>query len=463
MTFDPRRYPILFSLLPEGEKYPAYAAIVLADFKTSEKRFVSQGASPEEVKRYFELFKEMKNKIQDPKQKDIDRWAKWEEFKAFVDQLAEQKSKSEIKKLQKMEGAELIAENDQWRVYLITTHEAAKIYGSNTKWCITQNSDMYWKKYSRYSNFYFILSKTLPPTDPDAKVALQVERDGTKLYWDALDHRHSEMPGNQAATLPAFDPKVKERPVRTGKLTVDQISEQYKSELEKIVDHEIQGQVVGMFGEDSYDGGITEEQDLKLPYWMKEGWEEIFQQQDKPGHRQSRRASMSTTAGDALKELMNLMPAVDEWAKDPDNAKLSWSNSSGMMPYGDANYPDDAIILNIEGMDSETESQIDSIEDLMSMLGIDAEDEDAFSDFLEEEGDDVGIRNYTPGNTITMMGRYQVVYAVYLKFTEIEELVKEIFAEEAEEDPALEQTSAEDKKQIEDLLGVMKENAGSYD
>ena len=437
--------------------------VILADFKTSEKRFVKQGADEAEVKQYLAMFKEMKNKIQDAEQKDIDRWADWEEFKTFVDQLKEQKSKSEMKKLQKMEGAQLVAENDDWRVYLITTHEAAKIYGSNTKWCITQQSPLYWNKYSRFSNFYFLISKTREPEDNWAKIALQVERNGKKTYWDAPDHRYDKkVPKDIAASFPEFEAKPKERPAHTGKLTVEQIKEQYGDELSRLVDHEIQGQVVGMFGEDSYDGDITEEQDIALPYWMKDGFERIFQLEESgTGRRQLGRAGMSTTAGDALKQLMQILPGVDDWAKDPDNAKLSWANSGGMMPYSDANYPEDAIIIDIQGQDSETESQIDDVADLMSMLGIEEENQEVFEEYLVEHGDDVGIYHYEPGRHVTMLGRYSVVYAIYFKFGEIEALVKEIFEQEGE-DEEIPATSSEDKKKVEELLEVMRENAGDY-
>lgn len=35
-----------------------------------------------------------------------------------------------------MEGAKLVYEDNEWAVYEITTHKAAVLYGSGTKWCI---------------------------------------------------------------------------------------------------------------------------------------------------------------------------------------------------------------------------------------------------------------------------------------------------------------------------------------
>ena len=46
-------------------------------------------------------------------------------------------SKADKRRSDKERGAELIYQDDLWKVYRITTYSAAKIYGSGTKWCIT--------------------------------------------------------------------------------------------------------------------------------------------------------------------------------------------------------------------------------------------------------------------------------------------------------------------------------------
>ena len=173
-------------------------AIVLADFKSVEKKFIEQNAEKDEIKKYLDLFKELKNnqRIQSIEDKNIDTWGKrtWEEFKEFVDDLKADKSKTEEKKLAKMEGAELVTEDDNWRVYKITSHDASRIYGSGTKWCITESSSQWWDKYAKRSTFYFLLSKNRDSTDPWYKIAAQIGRKGKKIYWDATDKNHSTLP-----------------------------------------------------------------------------------------------------------------------------------------------------------------------------------------------------------------------------------------------------------------------------
>ena len=110
---------------------------ILADFKTVKKKFATdQNIEVDLVDTYLDEFKELRNrnKIKDHDEKNIDFWGKksWEEFKEFVDTLKTEKTKTEEKKLQKQEGAELIAENKDWSVYKISSHIAAMLYGFGT-------------------------------------------------------------------------------------------------------------------------------------------------------------------------------------------------------------------------------------------------------------------------------------------------------------------------------------------
>jgi hypothetical protein len=172
--------------------------IILADFKTTKKKFIDQGIEEDQIDTYFEDFKFLKdhNKIRSIEDKNIDNWGKkpWEEFVEFVDELKTEKSKSEEIREMKKEGAELVAEDDNWRVYKITTYEASRTYGSG-KWCITRD-EKWWKKYNRRSQFYFMLSKTRPENDTWHKIALQLGKNGKKTYWDNTDTSHKKLPSD---------------------------------------------------------------------------------------------------------------------------------------------------------------------------------------------------------------------------------------------------------------------------
>jgi len=172
-------------------KLEARYSIVEADFKTAKKKF-SLESSEDVVDEYLSTFKTLRDKNQ-IKDKDIDVWAKkgWEKFKAFVDSFKYKKTKTSTKTDKKAQGADLVAENEDWVVYKILTKDACILYGSNTKWCITEKDKNHFEEYSEVTDFYFIISKTLPKTDKWAKIAYQ-SSSGT--YWDAEDVEHKSVP-----------------------------------------------------------------------------------------------------------------------------------------------------------------------------------------------------------------------------------------------------------------------------
>ncbi len=169
--------------------------LLLEDFKTAEKKFLAQGAEEEAVKKTISAFKAVKDRIKDAKDRDIDQWAKksFEEFSEFVEKLSSTKSKTASKKLAKMEGAELVAENSGWYVYKITTHEAAMLYGSNTKWCITEKDGKYWRNYYNHGDFYFYISKT--DRGSESKIAAHVMPDEV-IFWNANDEEYDDFPSD---------------------------------------------------------------------------------------------------------------------------------------------------------------------------------------------------------------------------------------------------------------------------
>ena len=172
--------------------------LVQADYTDVKKLFLKQNAHSQEINEYFELFKELKkrDKIKNKDEKNIDLWGKktFQEFKNFVDKLTETRTKSQEKRLKKMEGAELVAQNDDYYIYRITTHDAVMAYGSGTKWCITQPNGKYWQQYSARNDFYFFIAKNKSKDDPLYKVAMTINSKGKETYWDALDQQKDTPP-----------------------------------------------------------------------------------------------------------------------------------------------------------------------------------------------------------------------------------------------------------------------------
>jgi hypothetical protein len=191
--------------------------LVEATFKTAKQTFLDQEVREAEVDEFFERFKEAskKNKIKNIGEKNIDFWAKkpWKEFTKFVTELDETKTKTEEKKEAgikvKAEGAELRAENEDWYVYKILNKDACILFGAGTRWCITDKQNDTFEDYKYYNDFYFLISKKMgkeekeEDRDPWYKIALQVEMDGEKTYWDAQDVKHSTVPaGLRIPTFP---------------------------------------------------------------------------------------------------------------------------------------------------------------------------------------------------------------------------------------------------------------------
>lgn len=167
--------------------------LTTADFKTVTKKFTDHGIDAETVKEYLDDFKKLRDSRDlGDQEKDIDYWGKqsWDTFKEFVDTQKETKSKTEQKKLKKTEGAELVFEDTEWRVYKILTHEAAMLYGSGTKWCIVQEDGKHWRQYIREDScFYFMISKTKECNNPYYKIAVQVKPSGALIFWNAADRK----------------------------------------------------------------------------------------------------------------------------------------------------------------------------------------------------------------------------------------------------------------------------------
>lgn len=106
---------------------------------------------------YYELFytPRVYNRIGN---KDIGYWTRNpEQLKIAVDSLLDKPTSRELR-AKDVEGATLLYEDNNYRVYKIESYPACALYGKGTKWCITQQE--YWKYYTDDgSEFYFYVPK----------------------------------------------------------------------------------------------------------------------------------------------------------------------------------------------------------------------------------------------------------------------------------------------------------------
>jgi len=88
-----------------------------------------------------------------------------------------------------------VHENDDWRVYHITSYEASVLYGKGTKWCISgadANGEKYFNDHASRLAIYFAIPK--PPNPEELKTAVVVDANGNLQIFNAADDEIDELP-----------------------------------------------------------------------------------------------------------------------------------------------------------------------------------------------------------------------------------------------------------------------------
>ena len=139
-------------------------------------------------------FLKIKHRFKSP-ENDLYYWLKNKtvnELEQAVIELENTSSKYKLKKTNMSDGAQLVNETEHWKIYHITTFEASKIYGRDTKWCITGVNgygDKYWKNYTEKGiTFYFLITKqNYNSRGSNSKFAFAVYPDGYIQIYNQLD------------------------------------------------------------------------------------------------------------------------------------------------------------------------------------------------------------------------------------------------------------------------------------
>ena len=103
----------------------------------------------------------------------------------------EQKPRREVRKV---EGGNVVHEDDRFFVVNPLTHEASCYYGKGTKWCTAADSDHQFKQYNEDGKLFYILDKTKATSDPLYKIALLKKFDGNVIVYDAQDKETKILP-----------------------------------------------------------------------------------------------------------------------------------------------------------------------------------------------------------------------------------------------------------------------------
>lgn len=124
-----------------------------------------------------------------------------QELDSFLTELENKLTKKQRTEIAEA-GAELVFEDNDWKVYHITTYDAAVKYGSHTKWCITgrypgyrneNDGKRFFDRYlaQDYKGYYFFIRKD----GSDIKYAVCPRQGGGWDIWTPTDGRYDELPG----------------------------------------------------------------------------------------------------------------------------------------------------------------------------------------------------------------------------------------------------------------------------
>jgi hypothetical protein len=137
------------------------------------------GSENMEILNEFEIHTKA-NRIVNP---DI---SQYDDFNQLENSVKEAKEKVKMKELEKQ--VIKLYDNDEWSVVIPLSYEASKTYGTNTKWCTTQ--ERYWEDYYKTYKLIYIQNKKT-----NEKYAVSRHREDNKKVqaWMSNDDESSPM------------------------------------------------------------------------------------------------------------------------------------------------------------------------------------------------------------------------------------------------------------------------------
>lgn len=121
--------------------------ILKEDFKTAATKYINSGEKPDDVKKVFNAFKEIRQRIQPP-ENNIDWWAKNRKFrqlKDYIDNFEGIPTKSQVGK--KTGKSKNVLENNEWLITVPLDKDASCFHGKTTDWCTTKPFQPYYEQY----------------------------------------------------------------------------------------------------------------------------------------------------------------------------------------------------------------------------------------------------------------------------------------------------------------------------
>jgi hypothetical protein len=122
-------------------------------------------------------------------EKDIN---KYEDLSDVIDAIKNHENKVK-RSVTKLDDAEIVYEDNQFTVINPKNHKASCYYGAGTKWCTAaKDNESHFNTYNVDGKLFYIIDKTAKSSDPFYKVALLLNYDGEKKYFDAKDNEFKD-------------------------------------------------------------------------------------------------------------------------------------------------------------------------------------------------------------------------------------------------------------------------------
>lgn len=125
-----------------------YYEILLEDYKTSAKKFIDSGFSPDLVKSVLLQFRQIQPRISDINLKNIDWWARnrtFPQLKNYIENFEGIPTKSQMGK--KTGRSHNLIENSEWLIVIPLDKDASCFHGKTTDWCTTKPFQNYYEDY----------------------------------------------------------------------------------------------------------------------------------------------------------------------------------------------------------------------------------------------------------------------------------------------------------------------------
>ena len=116
--------------------------------------------------------------------KDINQY---ETLKDISDAIIKHENKVR-RDVKKIDGADVVYEDDRFTVISPKTHDASCYYGTGSKWCTAaKSSESHFQSYNRDGKLFYFLDKKAKTGSRFYKVALLQKYDGAQTFFDAPD------------------------------------------------------------------------------------------------------------------------------------------------------------------------------------------------------------------------------------------------------------------------------------